>query len=317
MNDPTNRPAVPINRLLQLDLKHLVAFEALYSTRNLSRAAVLVGIAQPTMSNLLARMREVQGDPLFVRSAGGMIPTARAEEMIASVRTILHEVGAISHDDGPFDPTNINREFRLHTIDLFETLLLPDLVADYETCPGIRFKMLSAPLMTIADALESGKADLALGLPGPNLPDLQWEALMPIRAVAIARKGNPKISNPITAQEFRDIGHVSLDFDPGAMANVAILRPAQRIERHDVVRVTRIGTVIELVARSNLVGIVSRVQLAASPFRDQLQTLDVPLPEFGPQFHMTWHRRNTEDKALKWLRARIRTILHESWADHV
>lgn len=309
--------AFPSSRLLQLGLKHLVAFEALYSTRNLSRAAALVGFAQPTMSNLLARMREAQDDPLFVRHAGGMQPTARADEMIVSVRKILNEMGAITHDTVEFDPTTLNREFRILTTDMFESLVMPRLAAAFEQTPDIRFKLMSAPQITISEALESGKADLSLGVPSPNVTGLAWEVLMPIAIVAIARKGNPAIRGPLSLQDFRMLGHASLDFDPGAMANVAILKPAERIERRDVVRVTRVGSVIELVARSNLVGVVPAAQLAASPYREGLQIVDVPLPELTQQFHMTWHERNAQDKALKWLRSRIIEILNEDWADYL
>ena len=47
----------------------LVVFDALLEERNLTRAAARVGLSQPGMSNALARLRALFGDPLFTRSA--------------------------------------------------------------------------------------------------------------------------------------------------------------------------------------------------------------------------------------------------------
>ncbi|MFM2278592.1 MAG: hypothetical protein RLZZ444_823 [Pseudomonadota bacterium] len=72
--------------------------------------------------------------------------------MIGSARTILREAGAITHDDVTFDPKRVAREFRLHTIDLFESLLLPKLVADQLDCTGISFKLISGPTLSPSHA---------------------------------------------------------------------------------------------------------------------------------------------------------------------
>lgn len=61
-----------------VNLNLLLAFEALLEERNVSRAARRVGLSQPAMSNALARLREVFGDPLFLRTSRGMTATSRA-----------------------------------------------------------------------------------------------------------------------------------------------------------------------------------------------------------------------------------------------
>lgn len=68
--------SVPIN-LASVDLNLLVAFEALLAERSVSRAGDRIGLAQSSMSNALNRLR-VFNDELFVRTARGMHPTARA-----------------------------------------------------------------------------------------------------------------------------------------------------------------------------------------------------------------------------------------------
>lgn len=309
MIDPSPADQNRTLRLMQLDIRHLVVFDTIYTTGNLSMTARRLGLAQPTVSNMLGRMRDVFEDKLFLRRASGMTPTVRAEGIIDGVRRVLQECETLGQTPVTFNPATATRDFKLHLVDIFETLVVPDLVKDFARYPDISYKMLVTPKIPIVQALESGEADLAVGIAPPNNQNLRWEAIMPIELVAIARKDHPGIHGPLTAEQFGRLGHVSLDFAHGALANTATFRPSYRIERNDVVRVTRPGSVLEIVARSDLVGLAHPLQLKMSPFRDQLQLIDVPLPTFNQYFQMTWHQRNTADPDLIWLMNRIREIL--------
>ncbi len=64
--------------LSALDLNLLVALDALLKEANVSRAALRIGLSQPATSHALARLREVFGDPLLVRSGARMELTPRA-----------------------------------------------------------------------------------------------------------------------------------------------------------------------------------------------------------------------------------------------
>jgi Bacterial regulatory helix-turn-helix protein, lysR family len=76
-----------------IDLNLLVAFDALMSERNVTRAAARVGVSQPAMSAALSRLRKLFGDLLFLRGAQGLLPTPRArdlaEPLSQAIRTIL------------------------------------------------------------------------------------------------------------------------------------------------------------------------------------------------------------------------------------
>ncbi|CUH64744.1 HTH-type transcriptional regulator LeuO [Thalassovita gelatinovora] len=299
----------------KLELKHLLAFEAIYSTRNISRAGQALGFAQPTMSNLLARLRAVFDDPLFLRQPRGVLPSARADELIEPIRRALHEIESITALPTVFDPSNDTREFRLHMLDIFETTLMPHLVRKVQPYTGISFRLLLAPKVPIADALESGDADLAIGLPPANVPDLRWEELMAMDLVVIARKDHPEIKGAITKEQLQKLGHVSIDMAPGALANTHLFRLATRTERRDVVRVSRPSAIIEIVAKTDLIGYANRLHVEASPLRDQIQVLPSPTPASNQQFQMTWHHRNEADPGLNWLKDQVRATLSEVQAD--
>ena len=76
-------------KLSDIDLNLFVVFDAIYTEGNLTRAGDIIGITQPAVSNSLSRLRNMFDDPLFVRTADGMVPTPVAQNIIGSVRQAL------------------------------------------------------------------------------------------------------------------------------------------------------------------------------------------------------------------------------------
>ena len=76
-------------RLNQVDLNLFVVFETIYAKRNLTRAAEVLCISQPAVSNALQRMRKTFNDQLFVSTPQGMVPTPVAENIVGRVGEAL------------------------------------------------------------------------------------------------------------------------------------------------------------------------------------------------------------------------------------
>lgn len=75
--------------LRQLDLNLLLAFDAIYQQRSVTRAAEVMCLSQPAMSNALRRLRDLCGDPLFIKSRLGVTPTLVAHRLADYVRSAL------------------------------------------------------------------------------------------------------------------------------------------------------------------------------------------------------------------------------------
>lgn len=75
--------------LRQLDLNLLLAFDAIYQQRSVTRAAEVMSLSQPAMSNALRRLRDLCGDPLFIKSRLGVTPTLVAHRLAEYVRAAL------------------------------------------------------------------------------------------------------------------------------------------------------------------------------------------------------------------------------------
>jgi hypothetical protein len=69
---------IPGRHAEDLDLHALRVLDVLFRERSLTRAAEALHTQQPALSKTLARLRRYFGDPLFVRVALHMEPTAKA-----------------------------------------------------------------------------------------------------------------------------------------------------------------------------------------------------------------------------------------------
>src|SRR5690242_17633732 len=91
------------------ELTKLRLLAALFELRHLSAAARRVGLSQSTASHALARLRTQLGDPLFVRTAGGVYPTPYGEKLGMAARQALDILSAGLASNQPFDPKATTR----------------------------------------------------------------------------------------------------------------------------------------------------------------------------------------------------------------
>ncbi|GIS26408.1 MAG: hypothetical protein CM15mP127_07810 [Gammaproteobacteria bacterium] len=76
-------------KISSFDLNLFVIMNAIYTEGSLTKAAEVVGITQPAVSNALSRLREKFNDDLFVRTGSGMVPTHKTENIINDIQNAL------------------------------------------------------------------------------------------------------------------------------------------------------------------------------------------------------------------------------------
>ena len=77
--------------ITKFDLNLLVVLDALLEERNVTRAAARLGYTQPTVSGMLTRLRDLFGDPLFVRTQRGLLATPRAQALTVPLKQLLDD----------------------------------------------------------------------------------------------------------------------------------------------------------------------------------------------------------------------------------
>ena len=118
--------------LATIDLRLLVVFDAVMGEHSVTRAAQRLGMSQPAMSNALNRLRYLLKDQLFLRTAEGMRPTARARELGPPITQALKQIQA-ALEPATFAPSDAGSDFRLTLSDHATVVVLPRLLPLLQT----------------------------------------------------------------------------------------------------------------------------------------------------------------------------------------
>ncbi|MFD3415587.1 LysR family transcriptional regulator [Streptomyces cyaneofuscatus] len=74
---------------MDLELRHLRILPAIAEAGSLTRAAAALMLSQPAMTTQLRRIEASFGQPLFERSARGLVPTRAGERVISHTRSAV------------------------------------------------------------------------------------------------------------------------------------------------------------------------------------------------------------------------------------
>ena len=97
--------------LSRIDLNLLVLFEIVFQERHVGRSAERLHLSPSAISHGLGRLRTLLGDPLFLKTPKGVVPTERALQLATSVAEILARIRGVVSTAAPFDPRHSTRRF--------------------------------------------------------------------------------------------------------------------------------------------------------------------------------------------------------------
>lgn len=146
----------------KLELKQVRTLAVLLQTGSISSAAERLGLSQQAVSQQLSRLRELLGDPLFVRSGQGMAPTHYARSIEAPLQQVLAAVQAIPLP-GEQALSELERTLVISATDYTQHLIaLPLLAALREWAPKVRLKIINIESQSLTRRMQQGEIDLAL-----------------------------------------------------------------------------------------------------------------------------------------------------------
>lgn len=286
-----------------LDLNLLRAFDAIATEGSVTVAGERIGLSQPAMSNALARLRTVFGDPLFVRTPRGMRPTPFAQQLAQPLREALRLIQTALQQHAGFDPGSSSNTFRFWMSDIGEMVFLPGLLERVKhDAPGVRIEVVRIPIKDVHTALEAGELDLAVGfLPGLTT-GMRQQPLFREHYVCMLRADHPVIGAKISAKQFRDASHVLVSYVGTGHQVIEETFIEEGLSAHIAVRVPHFLVVPMILARTDLIVTVpSRVAAVFAQLGNfKVLKLPVTMPSFEVRLH--WHERFHQDPANRWLR---------------
>lgn len=294
------------DRLSEIDIGLLTAFEALIQEGNVSHAAARLSITQPALSGRLTRLRALFGDQLFVPVAGrGVSPTPRAVELSKTLPQLLGTLRDFVGSAPSFDPVESDRKFIIAAYDNPAIMLGPDLIPALKcAAPNIQVAFVLPDPETVAQALERGDIDLILGLPRTVDDGLIGRSLFVDSFLTAQRHDHPRGTHPITLDEFCAAEHVVVSTDGGGYTShldhaLAKLDRARRVSLS--VQSYALAPVI-LANSDHLCTLPGRF---LRRFESMLDLFAPPLDVSSLELYALWHPRMKDDPAHRWFRNQV------------
>ncbi|MCI2809841.1 LysR family transcriptional regulator [Eoetvoesiella caeni] len=290
-----------------VDLNLFLVFQAIYVTRNVTKAGEHLNMTQSAVSNALKRLRERFDDPLFLRTQVGMVPTPLADALIDLVEEGLHKLTQAIDKTQRFDPATTDRLFRIAINDIGQLVLLPGFLNPARAAaPFARFETVGASSAEEARALLlSGKVDIAIGSWLPMGPGFQVQVLCEETFVALIGRQHSMQSDAFTYKEYLQSQHVT--YRPSGASDAALQDTLYQqgilAERNVVLTMAHALGAADVAATSDLV-LSLPMRLAGTILRGRSDLRSVRLPfHVGPfPIWQQWHDRFNADPANLWLR---------------
>jgi DNA-binding transcriptional LysR family regulator len=284
----------------QLDGRLLQLLLAVVEEGSITRAAQRLGVTQSAVSHLLDKLRQLTGDPLFVKSGRGITPTARAEALAVQARVLLEEMRRFLAGAG-LDLARLETTFTIAANDLQRDLLLPPLLQRLRArAPGLVLRVLPSGVPT-PEMLRQGECQLVLSPRPPDAGDILQQRLFEDRFRVFydaASRAAPRDLDEYLAAEHVTVAYEAkrpLEFDrwlaeSGIRRRFAAFVPGFAGIAPFVRGTRRLATAPGLLHADLLRDLVPGVLPFDCP----------PLP-----MYMIWHLRYRHDPLHEWVRAEL------------
>lgn len=290
----------------QIDGQLLRTFLLVLEETSVSSAAERLAVNQSTVSYSLNKLRRILGDPLFIRSGQGLVPTETARSLKEPARQALDKLQYLT-SMRPFDPALEAMKFVIAANDMQRDIIFPHLISK-AWADGIDLSLEIRPSGVPSVALlRDAKCDLLLTPLPPDAPDLIQQKLFAADLMVFFDPvhGSP----PKTLDDYLAARHITVNFALGGSSEEVIRSrelpyiPAARIS------VPNFAGIPPFIMGSDLITTQS-ANMKATSLKD-LAMAPLPFKADPVQIFMVWHQRSANDPAHKWLRAQVRSVTEE------
>jgi DNA-binding transcriptional LysR family regulator len=264
---------------MSLLTRELDYFLTICETRNLARAADVLGVSQPALTRSLQRLEARFAAKLFVRAPRGVELTtigaalrARVEKAQMALNDAEKEVGQLAA--GKIGKVRIGAGHlwaRLVSRSLFPRFIVERPAAQ------VQFHVAFNP--ELFALLETGRLDFAVcGMPDTRPPELVFQELLVTDLVVVVRVGHP-----LAAKAKPTVGDLAAFRAAAPMAGVrarqlaeAQLTKAGQGDRPHAMETNSWESILDAVATTDLFSLAPRLEALRHGWTSRLKTIDIP-----------------------------------------
>ena len=291
--------------LNKIDLNLFAVFDAIYTAGSLTKAAEILCITQPAVSNSLARLRQLTNDQLFVRAGHKMAPTPIAQNMIVPARQALKLLHTCVQERQTFDPTLSEKVFNFASHDILEASIMPRLVIRLqEVAPNLALTNFDMAGDQVVAAMASGTLDFYAGATAISDPQVRKEIIARDKLVVVAKKEHPKLVDGLDLTAFLSLGHVTVATQKYEKNQVDVALDRLGEKRQVKLSGQHYLTVPSVVVKTDLVACLPYHM--AKHYDVALYDLPVDVPAI--EYFLHWHVSADQDLAHIWMREQISEV---------
>ena len=285
-----------------LDFRTFHLLTVVHRERSFRRAAEVLGVSQSVVSYGIEKLRQVFGDPLFVRERGETLPTERCDALARYAADLLAEFEAMQVQPA-FDPGTTTETLTIACNYYERSVLVPAIVGRLRAeAPGLQIEVIDAAGSGHTRLLE-GEADLLIGPYQREDASFYERRLMSEHYVCLMDADHPAAKAPPSLEDYLGFDHIVVTY--GGRWVSPYIREIEAIGRRldAPLRVPSPAGIERLVKGSRLVATVPS-RLAPLPGSDLAAGLAIlGCPVVAPlELKLVWSLRRHHALPHRWAR---------------
>jgi DNA-binding transcriptional LysR family regulator len=168
-------------------------FRAIMTSGSARKAAALLGVTQPAVSQSLKRLEQEAGFPLFLRLRGRLQPTPEAKALLVEVERVFVGLSSIEHRMRSLREFGVNR-LQLACYPAFGLGFMPRALERFVEARGGEVPQVSLQVLSskdVRDRVVSGLVDFGLMADEVTSDSMEASVFAEFPGVVVMRKGHP------------------------------------------------------------------------------------------------------------------------------
>jgi len=265
-------------KLIRTDLNLLVALQILIEERNVTRAAERLSVSQPALSKTLQKLRDSFEDELFTRTAHGLVPTPRAEELGQDLPGLLETIEQVLGSVA-FSPETYAGSFKLLMPPILCESLLPSLMAELaKAAPNVQIIMAEVP-PNYQERLKKGEADFAAFVAVETERDILAEPIAAVAPRCYMDVDHPLAKKEMSLQDFLAYPHLRLYLPGLTRENTSLVDDVlgqYGVHRSIVLETTQFSSAVGVLTRTESLLVANAGFQEGGLYRDRIVGHEMP-----------------------------------------
>jgi DNA-binding transcriptional LysR family regulator len=263
-----------------------------------------LNVTQSAVSHLLDKLRAIVGDPLFVKSGRGIVPTAHAQALAARARTLLDDMRSFSNAAG-FDPATHSTLVTIAANDLQRDLLLPSLLRHVRAqAPRFSLRVIRSGVPPV-EMLRDEHCQLVITPRPPEASDILQKRLF--EDFYCVFYDADQRDAPRTLEEYLAAEHVTVLYEPRRQLDIDDVLAERGVKRRFVAQVPGFAGIGPFLRGTPFIATLPSLLRAHMLRGFEIAPAPIDCPPMP--MYMVWQLRHHADPMHRWLREQLESVV--------